>query len=684
MGPVSRIAWLGKCARRLFVVCPTAVGVAVVALTFVQLNTLTPTEARNQLAVSGSWHARIDIGPTTQVSADDPLRREVEVMVGADPADANRLLACSTVEPHHPSPKKWSTVEYESTDGGRTWRAAFDLEGNTPSGDPACGYTTKGAAVFLAIDYFPSLIPYTAEAVTVWVRTSSGGWRSTHIAHGDREFLITNNDPQSRNRDIYVVDHLAQLGRVLAPQGRMDGMAVYRSGDGGKTFWTMSEYVETPTLSIFGQGGMFSDGGSVIAPVLSFNNDQTMMRKPKLRVPPKVNGLVEVALPKEPFQYIPEPYVMVNRSYGCDYQGANWYVPTLAVDSSHSRFRDSAYLAWLDYRSGRCALLIAHSRDKGRTWSKPVAADDDRGIRPHLMGPDVANVAIAVNRDGVVGVMFYDRQNLPDNLDWQPRFTASLDGGQTFGPSVPLTNAINDYNEPSQHFMAETLTQSTKSGRTEFSVALGTTPKAAGGETAGLAAGPDGVFHPVWVDNHTGIDQVWSARVRVSNGSGSRSLDRDTASNASVSGRYNPQARSGKTRQCATRVNRSWDQKRLGSTTLDFSDVWLDRNAETLSGDAYVINTSSKPLALPLTFRVTSLTSWWGRPSALNVNGQTVAAPCWQFRSTHGALSLMPGEGSAPFHFVIKYAGLRRAVYPYTNPLGEYVDLKGTLLPGSL
>src|SRR5207247_9572456 len=36
-----------------------------------------------------------------------------------------------------------------------------------------------------------------------------------------------------------------------------------------------------------------------------------------------------------------------------------------------------------------------------------------------------------------------------------------------------------------------------------------------GGHTAGLAVGTDGVFHPVWIDNRTGIPQLWTAPIAV-------------------------------------------------------------------------------------------------------------------------------------------------------------------------
>jgi hypothetical protein len=35
------------------------------------------------------------------------------------------------------------------------------------------------------------------------------------------------------------------------------------------------------------------------------------------------------------------------------------------------------------------------------------------------------------------------------------------------------------------------------------------------GDTAGLAAGTDGVFHALWIDTRTGVPQVWTAGVTV-------------------------------------------------------------------------------------------------------------------------------------------------------------------------
>ena len=51
---------------------------------------------------------------------------------------------------------------------------------------------------------------------------------------------------------------------------------------------------------------------------------------------------------------------------------------------------------------------------------------------------------VAVNRDGVVGVLWYDRREANDNLAYHARFAASFDGGLTFSPSVRVSAAPND------------------------------------------------------------------------------------------------------------------------------------------------------------------------------------------------------------------------------------------------
>jgi hypothetical protein len=87
-----------------------------------------------------------------------------------------------------------------------------------------------------------------------------------------------------------------------------------------------------------------------------------------------------------------------------------------------------------------------------------------------------------------VGVCWYDRRDNPDNLGYYVRFRASVDGGRTWLPSVRVSTA------------AQVSSEDTRKNS---------------GDTAGLAADADGVFHPVWIDNRTGIPQMWTATVKV-------------------------------------------------------------------------------------------------------------------------------------------------------------------------
>jgi hypothetical protein len=162
----------------------------------------------------------------------------------------------------------------------------------------------------------------------------------------------------------------------------------------------------------------------------------------------------------------------------------------LAVDRSGGPHRGRAYAVWPEARfDRRTQIFIASSDDGGRSWTAPRLVSDDE---PSSSNPRSNNFmpAVAVNGGGVVGVSWYDRRDNPDNLGYWPRFSASLDGGATFLASVRVSTSPN-------------LVLDSKETRLNS------------GDTAGLAADAAGVFHPVWIDNRTGVHQVWTAPVSV-------------------------------------------------------------------------------------------------------------------------------------------------------------------------
>ncbi|HVT37620.1 MAG TPA: sialidase family protein, partial [Gemmatimonadaceae bacterium] len=186
--------------------------------------------------------------------------------------------------------------------------------------------------------------------------------------------------------------------------------------------------------------------------------------------------------------------------------------PALAIDVSTGRFKDRLYVVWPDRRRGHSEIRFSWSADRGATWSAPRLINDNAGT-DHT---DQFMPEIAVNRGGVVGVTWYDRRNHADNLGWDVRFTTSFDGGATFQPSVmvsehgasfPAGTARERLRPAGDPDAPRTERAQISAGRDSFLFM--------GGDTAGLAADAAGLFHAVWVDNHTGVPQVWTAWIAV-------------------------------------------------------------------------------------------------------------------------------------------------------------------------
>ncbi len=122
----------------------------------------------------------------------------------------------------------------------------------------------------------------------------------------------------------------------------------------------------------------------------------------------------------------------------------------------------------------------------------PLVISDDKATLAPAQEPNNFMPMVAVNKNGVVGICWYDRRENPDNLGYCVRFSASLDGGNTWLPSTRVSTHANVVYE-AEHYLHLN-----------------------GGDTAGLTADSEGMFHLLWIDNRTGIHQMWTATVRIS------------------------------------------------------------------------------------------------------------------------------------------------------------------------
>nr|MDQ3919493.1 glycoside hydrolase [Acidobacteriota bacterium] len=188
-------------------------------------------------------------------------------------------------------------------------------------------------------------------------------------------------------------------------------------------------------------------------------------------------------------------------------------IPSLAADPGSRHFGGRAYAVWADAPAGRSVIRLSYSADGGRTWSEPQTVNDDAPFADNPDAPDDFLPAVAVNRDGVVGVTWYDRRESPDNLGWAVRFAASFDGGETFTPSVRVSTGEMDQARDRWVLVGGNAFEPRGPGRPLRLYLTSPGFRFSGGHTAGLAAAADGTFHPVWVDNRTGVRQVWTASI---------------------------------------------------------------------------------------------------------------------------------------------------------------------------
>lgn len=417
----------------------------------------------------------IRVGPNVHVSTAHSRDTHYEVVVAAHPRDASRLVAASIIYPE--SAATYGTIVYQSGDGGASWHATLGLSALDHTGDPAVTFGPDGAAYYVA-----SSLPTAGERRLLLFRSANGGesWeRLDSLTYMDREYITVDGTSGAHRGRIYV------NGNNRVPRDVSD-FVVFRSDDSGGTF------AGPATRSAFGSVQATVMGNAVVA------SDGTLVGA---YVDGAKRGIYSIWSTDAGASLASsariDDYVAGGERKGALLGNAN-AEPALAIDATGNRFKDRLYIVWPDRRSGRSRIMFSSSSDRGRTWSAARTIDDNR---PDDL-TDQFMPEIAVNTEGVVGVMWYDRRDHPDNLGWDVRFTASIDGGATFLPSVKVS-------ERGASFPAAT-SREPRTGRTQVDAGRDSF-MFMGGDTAGLAADAAGTFHAVWVDNHTGVPQVWTA-----------------------------------------------------------------------------------------------------------------------------------------------------------------------------
>lgn len=413
----------------------------------------------------------ITVGPNLRVSTGRPDEAHYETHAAAHPTDPARLLATAIIYPHE---GRRGTIVYASSDAGKTWTTSFQGDVLTNTGDPAVAYGPDGTGYFAVLtsaghplEKKPEKPAHNWEGrKTLLYRLPPGrtAWEGpAQFLFADREYIVVDDTKGKYHGRVY----------VSGDPRPNSGFVVFSSTDGGRTFPPGQGAESDMRGNSIGNAVVASDG--TIIGVYATTTHARSVRS--------TNGGQTL-----------EPSVAIDtfvRAGGRKVRNANNvnHFMTLAIDRSGGRYNDRLYVTWPDRRTGRAKVYFSYSTDLGKTWSQARVVTDN----PPSDTTDQFMPTVAVNKNGVLGMLYYDRRENPDNRSYYARFSASLDGGVSWLPSVRVSAAP---------YSAGPITK-----KSAFS--------GNGGDTAGLVATADGVFYPVWVDDRTGIPQVWTAAITV-------------------------------------------------------------------------------------------------------------------------------------------------------------------------
>lgn len=407
-----------------------------------------------------------------EVSEDRPLEIRAENVVAIEPhlavnpSDGAHMIAAAFLVPKgmKDAVTAKSCGAFTSFDGGRSWTThVLPVKG---CGDPWVVIRPDGSAVYL------TLADETQEQIA-FVSTDRGRtWKQGHNFGPGHDHGTLAVDAKG-----VVYAFSQQAGRDASGKSR-DILNIGRSEDGGLTF-SMTRLIPG-NVNFSAMNGAVTAEGAVLAPYSDYR--RSLAGGGSQRLVSERDSLVTSNDGGRTFS----PPSLISEVCKASF-------PELAVDTSNGAYRNRLYYVCNDAAFEN--VYVHYSADGGDRWSAPKSINPPARPRPYVRFP-----VVAVNKDGVVAVAWFDGRN--DSRGYRNIFrcqevvlAASLDGGVTFQPDVKVSSARNC---PDTDANGE-------AGRRW----------PAGGDYFGLEPAPDGRFHLVWADSREGFYKLRTASVRV-------------------------------------------------------------------------------------------------------------------------------------------------------------------------
>ena len=512
---------------------------------------------------------RIFVDPEVRVSYDADVVH-METYVSASATNSDLLLAGGElIFPGRRLNASEARI-YRSNDAGARWSPVLLPDEANGGWDNAIAGGLGNSAYFLTSNSERGLTVYS---------TSDGGstWASTVLREAvgwDRPHVVVDTTASPFRGSFYVAGEAD------------DGVRLTRSKDGGKTFSSPVTACPHPkgwNASTSASPLVLSDG-TLVVPCLPYPNDPeraTWVDAEVGIVSSRDGGQTFSPYHKIFFEHRALTQQMfAARARGAVMLSGNFMPgPSFAVSPPTGQFADRIYAAWQDIDStGRSRLLTAWSADRGDTWrtAAPVDSSLDRDRSPIRQGVPM----LAVSRDGVLGVAWFDDRGTQGGKGYDVYFTASLDGGATFLPPARVSTVTSTPAKGSNTLPALDVVKSETGDKLQIQMTSPFSERATGGDYSSMAVDAAGRFHPLWADARSGAWQIYTATIRV--------LSDETLT---------------------ALLNRSTCPVDSSNTQLLFDEPVWDSTGNDLTVPVRILNTSANPIVNAISVRLTPAVS---------------------------------------------------------------------------
>lgn len=424
------------------------------------------------------------VGPNIRVGGDSGIPY-VEQMLAVNPVDPANLVGVSL----RVDSNSTITVAVVSHDGGRIWHE---------SPLPVCGLD-PWVAFLPSGEVLVSCLASAQPDPVLVLRSGDEGqtWQlpvtlPLHHASYDHPTMVVDTTSGSGSGRVYLV--AAQSRRSSSGRATLVAPVVVRCKDGGRTLSAPVRVQATNLWANILSPVILPDGsfgfGFIDYAVDERSADRgvSKLKSPRVWWVRSGDGGRSFSMP-----YLVTEIEEMSRS------------GHVVADASNGPFRGYLYVVTDDFREGRGGVFAFRSADQGETWSEATRVSRPDAARRVRRFPTAA-----VNQRGTLLVAWFDPQEDLGPSCSRLVASASVDGGTSFFPPVPVAEVASCSKQPGNMV---------RRARESFDVAE---RWPAGGDYFGLAANPDGTFQVLWSDSRTGVFQLWTASIDVPMPGGSR------------------------------------------------------------------------------------------------------------------------------------------------------------------